>query len=551
MQEAPTGAVGDDPDLYVLYGTESGNSKYLAVDMSKAADRAGIRSRVLGMDQLGAQELPKLRNAVFVISTTGDGEMPFNAVNFWDDLSIDGFPALAGMRFGVLALGESVYEDFCSAGIALDDRLAELGAARLVDRIDCDWDFETPAAAWIETAVEVFAESIASAEPASATTVIVESSGTGGRPRHAVRILEKQVLTRGETEREVVHYTIGLERNDAGDIPFDWQPGDSLNLAYGNDPTLVDEITSHLCMDPETVPGNAQTTIRQLLTDALELRTLSRDLVQEAASQDDGDELQRMLAEDAAGVFEEWRESHDLLELLLEHPRVRLDADQLVSLLRPLQPRAYSIASSPLLDPAKIDFSVRTVRYRRGTRTHAGVVSGGMSNRALLGDSIEAQHLSNPSFRLPEDTDAPIVMIGAGVGVAPFRAFLQHRAARGDRGRNWLFHGIRNPDEDELYADEFARWRADGFLSAYDVCASRVTEGRQYVQHRMVDHGRELFSRLEEGAVLYVCGDAHRMAKDVQFAVRAIAAEALGSDEKGHAFVTELQADHRYLQDVY
>ena len=551
MQPDPSGAAGTEPELYVLYGTESGNSKYLATDLSNSADRLGIHSRVLGLDQLAAQELPKLRNAVFVISTTGDGEMPFNAVHFWADLETADFPRLDRLRFGVLALGESVYEDFCAAGIALDDRLGELGATRLVDRIDCDWNFETPAATWIDTAIHAFAASICSDEPASSAEAIIESSGGGGRPRHSVRVLDKRVLTHGETGREVVHYTIKLEPDDEGRLPFDWYPGDSLNLRYGNDPELVDEIVSRLGVDPEAVPDGTEATIGELLTDELELRILSRELVQEAAAQDDGDELQKMLAEDAAGVFEEWRESHDLLELLIEHPHVSFDIDRLAALLRPLQPRAYSVASSPLVAPAAIDLSVRTVRYRRGARTHAGVVSGGLSQRAHPGDAIVVQHLPNPAFRLPEDPDAAIVMIGAGVGVAPFRAFLQHRAARGDRGRNWLFHGIRNPDEDELYADEFARWRKAGFLSAYDVCASRVTEGRQYVQHRMADHGRELFACLDEGAVLYVCGDAYRMAKDVQFAVRAIAAEALGSEARGEAFVEDLQADHRYLQDVY
>lgn len=540
-----------EPELYVLYGTETGNSKGLASDASAAAVRAGLRARVLGLDQLPAQELAKVRHAIFVVSTTGEGEMPYNAVDFWDMLAGADFPRIEGLRYGVLALGESVYEDFCSAGIAFDERLAELGADRLVERVDCDYDYETPAANWLDEVIPVFAERIQADEAVTSDAVVVSSSHEGGRPRHAARIATKLALTSSDVEREVVHYTVALDTPDRDTAPFDWQPGDSLNLFYGNDPALVRDILDLLLLRSDDNPAGSDKSIGELLTSHLELRTLSRELVQEAAAQATGTGLEQMLAQDASGVFEEWRESHDLLQLLIAYPGIRFDAERLVSLLRPLQPRAYSIASSPLRDRGSIDLAVRTVRYRHGVRTHHGVVSGGLSQRAGEGDLIDVQHLPSSSFRLPDDPTADIVMVGAGVGVAPFRAFLQHRASRGDSGRNWLFHGIRHPDEDELYAREFADWRDDGLLLKYDVCASRVPEGRQYVQHRMAEHGRELFSSLDEGAVLYVCGDARRMAKDVRLTVRAIATDVLGSAAKGEAFLDGLHAGRRYLQDVY
>ena len=540
-----------EPTLYVLYGTESGNSKILASDASAAAERAGLRARVLGLDQIPARELTKVRHAILVVSTTGDGEMPYNAIGFWDALSAYDFPPIERLRYGVLALGESVYEGFCAAGIALDDRLAKLGATRLIDRVNCDSDFETPAAAWLDEAIGVFAKSIQADGPAGSDAVFVSSSPDVGRPRHTARIATKRVLTRGDTERQVVHYTIALDTLGAGPAPFDWQPGDSLNLFYGNDPVLARDILNRLRLRADDVPRGADKSLGELLTDRLELRALSREIIQEASAQDGGSELQKMLAQNLPGVFEEWRESHDLLQVLIEDPKIRFDAERLVSLLRPLQPRAYSIASSPLRDPASIDLTVRTVRYRHGVRTHNGVVSGGLSQRASADDPIQVQHLPNHSFRLPDDPATDIVMVGAGTGVAPFRAFLQHRAARGDRGRSWLFHGIRSPSEDELYADEFTAWRNEGLLFAYDVCASRVPEGGQYVQHRMVERGRELFTYLDEGAVLYICGDARRMAKDVRNAVRSIATDVLGSAAKGETFVESMHAGRRYLQDVY
>lgn len=554
MHHSTTRSSSTDADvearLYVLYGTESGNSKSLASDASAVAERAGIRARVLGLDQLPAQELTKVRHAILVVSTTGDGEMPYNAVKFWDALAAADFPRIERLRYGVLALGESIYDHFCAAGIAFDERLAELGATRLVDRLDCDHDFETHATTWLDGAIDAFAESIQAEGSAGSDAIVVSSSPDGGRPRHTASIAAKRVLTRGDTEREVVHYTIALDTLGAAPAQFDWHPGDSLNLFYGNDPALVRDILNRLHLRADDVPRGADKSLGELLTGHLELRALSRELV-EATAPDVGDELQHMFAQNAPGVFEEWRESHDLLQVLIEHPGIRFDAERLVSLLRTLQPRAYSIASSPLRDPASIDLSVRTVRYRHGVRTHYGVVSGGLSQRASAGDPIKVQHLPTPSFRLPDDPATDIVMVGAGVGVAPFRAFLQHRAARGDRGRNWLFHGIRNPSEDELYADAFHAWRDDGLLFAYEVCASRVPEGRQYVQHRMTERGRELFTYLDGGAVLYVCGDARHMAKDVRSAVRALATDVLGSAARGESFVEGLQAGRQYRQDVY
>lgn len=542
-----------EPKLYLLYGTESGNSKNLASDASAVAERAGIRARVLGLDQLPAQELSKVHHAILVVSTTGDGEMPYNAFKFWDALAADDFPRIEQLRYGVLALGESVYDEFCAAGIALDERLAELGATRLVDRMecDCDYNYETHAAAWLDETIGVFAENIQADGTAGADGVVLSSPSDGGRPRHTACIAAKRVLTCGDTEREVVHYTIGLDTPGTESVPFDWRPGDSLNLFYGNDPALVRDILDRLDLQADEVPHGADKSLGELLAGHLEVRALSRELVQEVTAQGDGDELHHMLAQGTPGAPEEWRESHDLLQLLIEHPAIRFDAERLVALLRPLQPRAYSIASSPLIDPASIDLSVRTVCYEHDTRTHYGVVSGGLSQRSSAGNPIVVQYLPTPSFRLPDDPATDIVMVGSGVGVAPFRAFLQHRAARGDSGRNWLFHGIRNPSEDELYADEFATWRDDGLLFAYDVCASRVPEGRQYVQHRMAERGRELFAYLDKGAVLYICGDARHMAKDVRSAVRAIATEALGSAASGEAFVERLQAERRYRQDVY
>jgi sulfite reductase (NADPH) flavoprotein alpha-component len=547
----PANDSAGEPDVFVLYGTESGNAKIIAFDAIRTLERAAINARVLGLNELAPSELTKIRHAIFIVSTSGDGDMPYNAVDFWDALVADDFPRLERMRYGVIALGESVYEDFCAAGIAMDERLHALGATRLVDRVDCDYDFEVHAAAWLEGALDIYSSSIATEEPQSGGTVVVSEPADEGRPKFDGRIAEKRTLTRNDADREVVHYTIDVDIDRSGAAPFDWQPGDSLNLYYGNDPAIVGAIIERLALRADDIPVGFDKSLAQLLAVDVEIRAISRDLVQAVAAQAAGNELNSFLATSTHAEFEKWRETNDLLQLLLDHPQTRFTAAELLAMLRPLQPRAYSIASSPRVQAASIDISVRTVAYRHGDRDHSGVVSGGLSQRSQTGEPIAVQHVATPSFRLPDDLAADVVMVGAGVGIAPFRAFLQHRAKRGDTGRNWLFHGIRHPDEDEIYAADFARWRDVGLLQSYDLCASRVPEGRRYVQDGMRARGRELFEYLADGGFLYVCGDAHHMAKGVRSALRDIAADALGSPADGEFFVEGLQAARRYRQDVY
>lgn len=543
-------AIAEAPALYVLYGTESGNAKIVAYEAVKAFAGAGLAARAFGLNEIAPTELTKIRQAVFVVSTAGDGDMPYNAIDFWEALSADDYPRIKQLHYGVIALGESIYEDFCAAGIKMDERLHQLGGTRIADRITCDYDFEVHAATWIEQSLALFARSIASNENDKAAEVVITVAAGSGRPVFAARVTQKRVLTRAATDREVIHYQICLQPEADGLAPFDWQPGDSINVRYGNDPALADAILECLCLDQAVVPAGHARSLRAQLIDDFDVRLISRDFVQAVGTKAGSAELQEIL-EGSHDDFAVWRETNDLLQLLLDHPTARFSADELLSLLRPLQPRAYSIASSPAKCPTTIELSVRTVAYSGGDRMHFGVVSGGLSRRAEADHALVVQHLPTPSFRLPDDPSADIVMVGAGVGVAPFRAFLQHREALGHTGRNWLFHGIRNPEEDELYAQEFAEWRANGLLTNYEVCASRIAQGRRYVQDGMRERGPELFDLLKGGGYFYVCGDAHHMAKAVRSSLREIAAEALGSSSDGEFFVEGLQAGRRYRQDVY
>lgn len=538
-------------DIFVLYGTETGNAKIVAFEAIKTLTSAGFTPRVLGLNEIKPGELTKLTHAIFIVSTSGDGDMPYNAIDFWDALKGDDCPRFDGLRYGTIALGESVYEEFCAAGRAIDERLHGLGATRLVDRVECDYDFEEHAATWLEEAIPILASSIATSSPAAPGLVVVSNSVDEGRPTTSAIVSQKLVLTRADADREVVHYSIEVDVDAAGKAPFDWQPGDSLNLFYANDPNLVHAILERLGLAADARIEGYSKRLGELLAQDFEIRTISRDLAGNIAQQSGDKELSNWIVSATQTEFNRWRETNDLLQLLLDHPSAGFDGQSLLLLLRRLMPRAYSIASSPKSRQGNIDLSVRTVEYVHGDRKHRGVVSGGLSSRSSAGESILVQHVATPSFRLPDDPAADIVMVGAGVGVAPFRAFLHHRVARGDTGRNWLFHGIRHPQEDELYGSEFAAWRDSGTLHSYEVCASRISEGRRYVQDGMLERGSELFSYLEAGGYLYVCGDAHNMAKSVRSTLRQIAADALGSIEKGEFFVEGLQAQRRYRQDVY
>lgn len=540
--ESPT-----EETLHVLYGTETGNAEELAIAAGRAAAERGLPVSVRACDAAAGEELTRLRHAILIVATSGDGDMPYTAEDLWDQLISAAAPPLPELGYAVLALGDRFYRDFCQAGRDLDEQLATLGARRVLSRQECDVDYEQSAQEWIERALDVFAERMPSRpDERRVTTERITTNHAGGRAWHDGTLESRWPLSADDPEREIVHYGLRL-----AEAAFDWQPGDSLRIVRDNDPGLVAQVLAALRLDGDQVPEGGTEPIGELLARRFELRQLSRELVSAVADRDPSGTLMALLADRSGRAWQQWQDEHDLLRTLQEHPEARLAPEELERLLRPLQPRSYSIASSPLVDPLRVDLTVRTVRYRQGRRELHGLVSGALSRHTAPGDPLPVQHAPSAGFRLPEEGAADIVMIGPGVGVAPFRGFLQHRAARGDGGRNWLFCGIRDPRSDFLYGDELRAWRDTGLLDELDVCASRGPDTREYVQHRIAARGDELFDWLDGGATLYVCGDARRMAPEVRLAVRAAATRRLGSVDRGEDFVEALQREHRYLQDVY
>ncbi|OLL96992.1 Sulfite reductase [NADPH] flavoprotein alpha-component [Pseudonocardia sp. Ae406_Ps2] len=525
--------------VHVLYGTETGNAEYVADLLTERLTEAGVPWELHELDAVDADALAAMSRVVVVCSTYGDGEMPDNADLFRKMITADDAPRLDAMSFAVCALGDESYEDFCAAGRLLDTRLAELGATRLLERRDCDVMWEDASAQWFPEIVAVLSAAPAAEEPAPAPAPVPEPARRRERPAPVPAVLAHRVRLSGPaSDKEIHHHEFDLTGTG-----LTYAAGDSLNVVPANDPALVEALLDHLGHDGDTPVGDRP--LRELLTCAHEIVTPSRDLLEVLAERAADAGLRAALREDRAGAL--W--DRDLLGLL-HAARVRLDPEEFVGLLRPLQHRAYSISSSPLLFPDRVHLTVASVRYRCDDRAVGGVCSTHLADRLAVGDTAVVSLQPNTGFRPPAD-DVDMIMIGPGTGVAPFRAFLQERAARGARGRNWLLFGDRRSDHDFLYRSELLGWASDGLLAHLDLAFSRDQPEKVYVQDRMREHGARLYAWLKEGAHLYVCGDASRMARDVDAALHEILAAHTGGEDGAAEFVADLKRGKRYLRDVY
>ena len=533
--------VGPGFSLIVGYGTDMGNAEDAAMSFAEAFQEAtGITTVATELNQVDVAALASVSHFVAVTSTFGDGEFPDTATLFWEALSADTAGRLEQLSFAVLALGDSGYDLFCHAGRLLDERLEELGATRLAGRVDVDGPYREQAAAWTTEVVKLLIE----AQPTASTDRVVapatpERAGRSDPNQpDGVRIVVNRLLTAPESDKEVRHYELDL----AG-TGISYAAGDSLAVHATNDPVLVEEMLTALGVDGGEVVDGHDVPLRTMLTERLEIRLPSRALRSLVAGRvseaPDADELG-----DGPGT---WWYGKDVLGLIR---LAELTLDEALDTLRPLQPRDYSIASSPLRHPATVHLTVATVRYAEADRSHGGVASTFLCDRA---ETTRVHLRPNHHFRLPA-ADVPIIMVGPGTGIAPFRAFLQERAAASAPGRSWLFFGDRRRATDFLYADELAGFLESGTLTRLDLAFSRDGVGgtKDYVQHRMWEQAADVFDWLEAGAYFYVCGDAERMARDVDAMLHQIVADRGRLDPTAaHAYVNDLIKNHRYLRDVY
>ena len=519
--------------LTILFGTESGNAEALADVARKAAGKLGFAARVLDMADATPAQIAGVQNLLVIASTWGEGDPPQRAIDFHAALMADDAPRLEGVRYAVLALGDRAYAKFCETGRMFDERFAALGATRVADRVECDLDYETPANAWIGgTLTRLKAEL---GEPDAESAVIhvdfarapAEASAYSRTRPFEAEIAERIMLSGSRSSSETWHVELSLE--GAG---IAYEPGDSLGFLPSNDPALVEAV-----MVASGLAGD--TALQAALSERFDITTLTRKQVE------DYSRLTGDVSLAADTTFVEGRQVIDLLEAATH----RLSAEQLTSLLRPLPPRYYSIASSLKAVPDEAHLLVAAVRYETHDRARNGVASVDVADRRKTGDRLKVFVKPNQHFRLPADAQRPIIMIGPGTGVAPFRAFMQERDAIDAKGKNWLVFGHRNYTHDFLYQLEWQDLLKRGVLTRLDVAFSRDQPEKRYVQHALWDARRELHGWLQDGATIYVCGDANAMAKDVHSTLQRIIADQSGKD--GIAALDTLRREGRYLRDVY
>jgi len=538
--------------LTVVYGSQTGNGKRIAERLGRAAEAAGLAARVYAAGNYPVKDLARERVLVMVVSTQGDGDPPDDARSLIEFLQSRRAPKLEQLSFSVLALGDSSYPKFCETGRQVDERLGELGARRLVDRVDCDVDYDTLASSWLDRVITGARDTLGgSAQSASITrlrTAAVDPQYSREQPFAAEVIANHPLTGRGAT-REVRHLEISLAGSGLA-----YAPGDALGVWHQNPPAVVNEVLEALRLDGEQsveLDGAAKP-LREWLTTGRELTRLTRPFLTQQAERSPDTRLADVLQPGRETDLRRSLQDLQVVDVLQRHPG-EWDARSFVLALRPLVPRLYSIASSQEAVGEEAHLAVALVDYELDRKRRVGAASAFLAS--LHGDQAKARIFveQNERFRLPADTSRDVIMIGPGTGVAPFRGFVQHREAQGATGRNWLFFGARHFQSEFLYQAEWQDAVKRGVLSRFDLAFSRDRSiAREYVQDRLRRVGKELYSWLENGAYLYVCGDASRMAPDVNAVLIDIVAEHGGkSRDDADACVRRLADDRRYLRDVY
>ncbi len=565
--------------ILVLFGSQSGNAESLAhqfADKLKgAAGPVTLAPRVLGMDAYADLDFAAEKFIVLLCSTWGDGDMPDHAVAFWDFLKGDQAPRLDSTHFAVFGLGDRSYRRFCQAGKQLDERFAALGAKRLLPVVACDTDFEATAQTWFTDLATVLQNhagegnpGISEAMPTGAATPSAAVNGSqpmasaapaGTAPKYdrkhpfPAALLENHPLNAKGSAKDTRHFSLSLLGSG-----LSYKVGDALGVMPRNDYDLVDRFILRLnALGSEAVTvGGESATLRQALLEKLDLRrgseALLRAIVAGTRNPNERKRAEALVVEPQSEATLDYLAARDCLDVLEDFSHSHPPLQDVVGSLSKLAPRLYSIASSPLENPGEVHLCVGVQRLRQNGRLRRGVTSTFLAERVPLGMPVPVYVQPTSHFTLPHDAGKPIIMVGPGTGVAPFRAFLQERRALGDKGRNWLFFGDQCRAFDFLYAEEFIDMEADGFLNKLSLAFSRDQEKKIYVQDRMLEQAQEMYAWLEDGASFYVCGDAKRMAKDVDSALHKVIEIAGGKTaDQAKEYVERLKKEHRYGRDVY
>jgi sulfite reductase (NADPH) flavoprotein alpha-component len=546
---APAAAHAPDaaPRLTILYGSQTGNGRKLAAQLEAAAAARGIAAELVNMADFPSARLKRERLLAIVVSTHGEGDPPDDATELHRFLAGRRRPTLDALSYSVLALGDSSYENFCQTGRDFDAQLEAAGAKRLAPLVECDLDYDTPATAWSTTVLDQAAELLGRQAGAAAPVLrVVPPAPRFGKasPFEAAVLLNQRITGRGSS-KDVRHLELDLEGSG-----LRWEAGDALGVAIRNPERIVAALLDAVALDgdaPGSAPGRC---LRDELTDAREITALNRPFLDAWAAAEPSGRLAVELASLRGGGLGGWMHARQVVDVVRQFPAT-VEPGQLLGMLRPLPPRLYSIASAPEFADEEVHLTVALLQYEAFGVTHWGAGSSWLTLDRAEGDMVGVYVEANERFRLPAD-DVPIIMIGPGTGIAPFRAFMQAREARGARGRNWLLFGDRNFATDFLYQAEWLRYRKQGLLTRLDVAFSRDQAQKRYVQHRLLEAAHELHAWLQDGAHIYVCGDANAMAPDVDQALRQVIAIEGGRDADGvEDYLAQLRRAGRYQRDVY
>jgi sulfite reductase (NADPH) flavoprotein alpha-component len=539
--------------LLVMFGSQTGTAERLAKQFAKDATGRGFAPRVLELNAINTIDLGKEERLIIVTSTWGDGDPPDNAVACWNYLNSSDAPKLDHLRYAVLGLGDKNYSDFCGAGKKFDTCLEQLGAKRIQPLAECDLDYEPTAKAWFEKVWAPLSDGAALLSvPAQSPVHPAEPAVTGfhrGNPFPA-RLITNRKLNGPGSAKDTRHFEISLEGSGLA-----YEVGDALGVMPTNCPALVNDLLQALGCDGEeavTNPQGKEVSLRNALLQGYHITHIPTTLLEVFAQKSGDTNMRELLLPERKPDLERYLYGREIIDFFHQFPNVKLEPAEFVAALRKLQPRLYSISSSPKAHPGEVHLTVAVVRYESHGRERKGVCSTFLADRVKNTIQVPVFVQTSHGFRLPQDTERPIIMIGPGTGIAPFRAFLEERRAIGARGRNWLFFGDQQHACDFLYREELDGMLADKTLTRLDTAFSRDQKEKIYVQNRMLENAGTLWQWLEEGAHLYVCGDAKRMARDVDAALHEVIKSSGGrNSDQAAEYVQKLKSEKRYQRDVY
>lgn len=534
--------------LHVIYGSRTGNSRSAAELAHEYAKFLGLKSELVNMQEFNPENIHYFRNMLISVSTHGEGDPPLAAEKLLAFLSNGAAPSMKGTRFSILALGDSSYRNYCKTGHDFQDALLKLGAEKIYDLQECDIDFEEDAKQWIEEAVDAFHKILPFNETkdkqqfAFELTRADESSGDA----FMARVLEKRILNEASPVKKVMHVTLSLKNSG-----IEYRPGDSFGIYCYNSRRLADELIRKQGYDPTSVVESKKkrTMLKQELITDYELTLLTPVVLKKYAGFARSSELEELIENDSK--LEAYCETSDVIDMINDFP-AEISAEDLLSTLRKLPPRLYSVACSQNKYPDEVHFMVGLVTFQKKKRFYEGVGSSFLSTRVEENESVGIFLEENPKFHLPDDNNLPVIMIGAGTGLAPYRAFLQEREKMNAKGKNWLFFGEQFSKTDFFYRDELEGFVRKGVLTRLDTAFSRDQAEKYYVTHRMLEHSKELYRWIREGAIVYLCGNKNKLAVSAREALHQILiSEGNMSREESVSHLNQLKAENRFREDVY